>query len=268
MLQNDTSQTRLLAGTFAGALLLAAQSPAMASNIVSYEMSGYFGTPGTLELEDAYSGDPVTDAELLFDPFDYMFSFNLSFDLDPHVSGYVPIFSPSAFFDDAVSNMSLNVDGNPYWSADGTTYVAQTSPIYDQTAPEIWSWSDFGSTFTNPDELTVIDQFGFELTTLVPDGVGIHLADATRTLYDGQSLTDMLIFDGSEFTDMLMILSWEVPELYDPWGDPINDYYGYYELEGTIENVRVSAVPVPAAAWLFGSGLLALIGMGRKSRRA
>ena len=268
MSTKNNAQARLLAGTFTGALLLAAQSPAMASNIVSYEMSGYFITPGTLELEDAYSGDPVTDAALLSDPFDYMLSFSLSFDIDPHVSGDIPVFSPSAFFYDAVSNMSMSVDGNPYWSSGDTTYVAQTEVLYDPTEPDHWSWYDFGGTFTNPDELTVIDQFGIELATMVPAGVGISLSDATRTLYDGQSLTDMLIFDGSEFTDMRLILDWEIPELYDPYGDPINDYYGFYELEGTIDSVRVTAVPVPAAAWLFGSGLLALIGMGRKSRRA
>ena len=268
MSTKNNTQARLLAGTFAGAFLLAAQSQAIASNIVSYEMSGYFSTPGTLYLEDAYSGDPVSDAALLSDPFDYMFSFTLSFDLDPHVSGNIPAFSPSAFFYDAVSNMSMSVDGSPYWSSGDTTYVAQTEVLYDPTEPDHWSWSNFGGTFTDPDELTVIDQFGSQLATMVPAGVGISLSDATRTLYDGQSLTDMLVFDGSEFTDMRMTLGWEVPELYDTWGDPINDYYGYYELTGTIESVYVTAVPVPAAAWLFGSGLLALIGMGRKSRRA
>lgn len=32
-----------------------------------------------------------------------------------------------------------------------------------------------------------------------------------------------------------------------------------------LDNVSVSAVPVPAALWLFGSGLIGLIGMKRKS---
>jgi len=31
---------------------------------------------------------------------------------------------------------------------------------------------------------------------------------------------------------------------------------------------RVSAVPVPAAAWLFGSGLLALLGISRRKKAA
>jgi len=33
-------------------------------------------------------------------------------------------------------------------------------------------------------------------------------------------------------------------------------------------NVNVSAVPVPAAVWLFGSGLAGLIGASRKKKQA
>jgi hypothetical protein len=40
-------------------------------------------------------------------------------------------------------------------------------------------------------------------------------------------------------------------------------------LEGTVplEKVASSVVPLPAAAWLFGSGLLALAGLGRRKTR-
>ena len=33
-----------------------------------------------------------------------------------------------------------------------------------------------------------------------------------------------------------------------------------------IDNLQVSAVPVPAAAWLFGSGLLGLTGIARRRK--
>ncbi len=33
-------------------------------------------------------------------------------------------------------------------------------------------------------------------------------------------------------------------------------------------NTTVSAVPVPAAAWLFGSGLLGLVGVARRRRQS
>lgn len=41
-------------------------------------------------------------------------------------------------------------------------------------------------------------------------------------------------------------------------GGPFNGVTGYWHLEGA-----VSAVPVPTAVWLFGSGLLGLIGVAR-----
>ena len=43
------------------------------------------------------------------------------------------------------------------------------------------------------------------------------------------------------------------------WAGGVNSEYGWTEVEGTI-----SAVPVPAAAWLFGSGLIGLIGFARR----
>ena len=35
-----------------------------------------------------------------------------------------------------------------------------------------------------------------------------------------------------------------------------------------IDNVTVSAVPVPAAVWLFGSGLVGLVGIARRKKAA
>jgi hypothetical protein len=34
------------------------------------------------------------------------------------------------------------------------------------------------------------------------------------------------------------------------------------------DNIVVSAVPVPAAFWLFGSGLIGLIGVARRKKAA
>ena len=49
-----------------------------------------------------------------------------------------------------------------------------------------------------------------------------------------------------------------------------NQYgFDYASLNGIIStNVTVSAVPVPAAVWLFGSGLLGLIGISRRKKSA
>ncbi len=44
-------------------------------------------------------------------------------------------------------------------------------------------------------------------------------------------------------------------------GGPFNNVIGFWYIEGTV-------VPVPAAVWLFGSGLIALIGFGRNKKPA
>jgi len=46
-------------------------------------------------------------------------------------------------------------------------------------------------------------------------------------------------------------------------GGPFDGQIGNWEITGT-----VSAVPVPAAAWLFASGLVGLVGVARRRRRA
>jgi hypothetical protein len=43
--------------------------------------------------------------------------------------------------------------------------------------------------------------------------------------------------------------------------------YTYVALKGQ-PNIEVSAVPVPAAAWLFGSGLIGLTGVARRKKAA
>jgi len=48
-----------------------------------------------------------------------------------------------------------------------------------------------------------------------------------------------------------------------PFGDCVNATYWAYEFDNS-GTWSVSAVPVPAAAWLFGSGLLGLIGFSKR----
>ena len=44
------------------------------------------------------------------------------------------------------------------------------------------------------------------------------------------------------------------------------DFYGY-DFDGQWTSMEVSAVPVPAAVWLFGSGLIGLVGFARRKHQ-
>ena len=60
--------------------------------------------------------------------------------------------------------------------------------------------------------------------------------------------------------------------IYDAWSFDTSDGFQYttgngYDLYGwAVQSGDVSAVPVPAAVWLFGSGLLGLIGVARRKK--
>ncbi len=260
-------KTRMLKGfALASALLFAAQGSAVAAPVVSYVMTGSFTTPGTLEVNDAFSGDTVPDAELVNDPYFSYGVFTLSFDVDLGITGYIPLFSDTAVFESAVTNMSLSIDGNPYWSSSIGT-ARQTDPV-NPAFPQVWSWGSDG-TFNPPvDELIAIDSStsGY-LATLTPEFVDVTLTDTSNTIYASSPVFDLIAFDGSEFDTKELLITW-VADAYDEDGNMIGDYEGFYELSGTVKNVAVTTVPVPAVAWLFGSGLLAFVGVARSRRAA
>ncbi len=59
------------------------------------------------------------------------------------------------------------------------------------------------------------------------------------------------------------------PSFSDLWDDVFNSevrILGSTSMEAGIDNYKTSMVPVPAAAWLFGSGLLGLAGIARRKQ--
>ena len=83
---------------------------------------------------------------------------------------------------------------------------------------------------------------------------------------DGDILETNLIylFDSSAFVD-------ESPDNYPFTEDPLYTLFGIYEknfpdLEYFNVAGLVNPVPIPAAAWLFSSGLLGLIGLARRKK--
>jgi hypothetical protein len=64
-------------------------------------------------------------------------------------------------------------------------------------------------------------------------------------------------FSGSDFADVMSNVTglWIRGEIITGW-----------EAEG-LDNVRVEPVPIPAAVWLFGSGIIGMIGVRRKFKK-
>lgn len=110
-----------------------------------------------------------------------------------------------------------------------------------------------------------------------PDGVG---------LYENDNLLDSLSYEGVLFPltegDQLLVIdnaidNFSISRIANgiDTNNNANDFQlgcvtpGTINIAGTgdCSYANINAVPVPAAAWLFGSGLLGLVGVARKKQR-
>ena len=148
--------------------------------------------------------------------------------------------------------------------------IATDNGIVDPNGPAngTWGWGDtrscsgFGCGGAVPHLTTVtfndgLDTFDFLKVTILQNNGGM-----TFTADGGLSTT----FAAGDFG--LKVLNWtgisviQIRNLTSPssFQGASNIRYSY------IDNLQVSAVPVPAAAWLFGSGLLGLTGVARRRK--
>lgn len=76
------------------------------------------------------------------------------------------------------------------------------------------------------------------------------------------------VFEADGVADLGNTIAWGgITELRDANGQLITDFSAISATSGfDYRNAYVSAVPIPAAVWLFGSGLLGLIGVARRKK--
>jgi hypothetical protein len=100
--------------------------------------------------------------------------------------------------------------------------------------------------------------------------------DAPYSVLDGATTLDTVIIDQTQapndFTEGGVL--WEDLGVYTLTGDTLtvrlsdlaNPLGNYVMIADAVRFERLSAIPIPAAVWLFGSGLLGLVGMARRKK--
>ena len=133
--------------------------------------------------------------------------------------------------------------------------------------------------------MTITGSFSFDLATSLNLDFGSHLADITAfTIFDGVQTYDNsnsnfnLLFFSTDASGG--IATWRMQWEIDGSGSPLagirsfNGCYDYVVLQTTTACsvngagafTGPSAVPVPAAIWLFGTALIGLVGFSKRRK--
>ena len=219
--------------------------------------------------EDTYEEFPI-DAFIDTQPFPIPSStFTLGFTVDESIDGDVPVFSPSAFFRGAISNVTLDINGmSVFDNAPEVATVAQFPGDFQGIFPASWGWSLFPESGSLPlPDLSAFDSNTSEpLGTISAQGFSFRLFDSTRQIYASVSFIDMIPLILSDFDDTSFQLSWdgysdEEPEFGE---EPPEINYTVY---GSIDSLtNISAVPLPGGIWLLLSALSGLVVATRANR--
>ena len=171
-----------------------------------------------------------------------------------------------------------------------TSFSANSAPVtYNLTGTVVTPGDFFGETGTG----------SFSYDDIYITGSGLEYIDASSSLtvdftIFGQTFTEVDDLDYTELGAPELILDdgtpvsfdfWisEIPELpfgtntvdilqpgivmIDTWNPANPDNFNLIPVEGGFEvDVFVETIPIPAAVWLFGSGLIGLIGVARRKK--
>ncbi len=221
-------------------------------------------------------------------PFTTATSFTLKFSVDESVAGHTSLFNPARYFNDAVSGVSLDINGVNELTTSLTEEVQQFPGDVVGGTPYSarWSWTLFPGHSENSSEafktLAPLMVFGAEpfenppfLTNVNPTGIDFALYDPSRTAYGAEgepngeldlitlTPTELAKFPVREFS-----VFWDVDHSGEegPGGfDGSATYTAFFNIASV---TTVSAVPLPAAAWLFLSALGGLVITKRKQLEA
>ena len=100
----------------------------------------------------------------------------------------------------------------------------------------------------------------------------VNLADNSANLDSqngGFTVFGQILGNGMDVIDAIAALPrYNITSIHSAFTDvPLNGYEGAYDPATQLVRVTsVSVVPVPAAVWLFGSGLLGLIGIAKRKK--
>ena len=174
----------------------------------------------------------------------------------------------------------FDADGRMTW-ADANTWAANLSVggVDDWRLANTVDVGNDGATYTNFHEGV---DCGYnitahsELSNMFYNVLGNTANYDTSGVATGCTAPDYCLTNTGPFSNLQSSHYWSATEYahttYDAWvfnmtngaqfnGNKVNSYYAW-----AVQSGDVSAVPVPAAAWLFGSGLLGLVGVARRKK--
>lgn len=170
------------------------------------------------------------------------------------------------------------------WS--GTYQFAMLSPnggaVGTQSAPEAWTWDFDAGTIAITNTITF---FGSVWTahdvTFGDNGTNYGNADGPT---NSGGLDINMLFDWSASTNIPLTTGWDVTATGNAVSDNAavtvaystitagsGDFPGFHpQFTGSLhkDTGGTPAIPVPAAVWLMGSGLIGLVGVARRRRRS
>ncbi|MBU1190554.1 MAG: hypothetical protein KKE76_02470 [Gammaproteobacteria bacterium] len=140
-------------------------------------------------------------------------------------------------------------------SISGTTVAAINSTAFSNTFINVgnewvyvspdYDFLDFNGDQSNgsPSSPAAID--GYQMTAFE-----IGIADWSGTIFNDTSLIGTVNITSSDFQGSMFQLE-----------------FGTYQINGIVNTFTVTAVPLPAAAWLFGAGILSMLCTARRNNK-